>query len=151
MSISPKYILGSLRFFPALSHSVCWLIATPWTVAHQASLPMGFSRQEYGGVLPCHLSEHRPQPGSEPPSPVSPALAGGLLPAEPTFNPSIKSYLLSAPQRNFQGLDPTDWSPVLNPNPPESFKKHYICHLTSKSSENGGENSPSCPQIVTLT
>ena len=85
MSISPKYILGSLRFFPALSHSVCWLFATPWTVAHQASPPMGFSRKEYCGVLPCRLSGHRPQPGSEPPSPVSPALAGGLLLAEPSF------------------------------------------------------------------
>ena len=94
---------------------------------------MGFSRQEYGGVLPCHLSEHRPQPGSEPPSPVSPALAGGLLPAEPTFNPSIKSYLLSAPQRNFQGLDPTDWSPVLNPTHLKALKSTTFATLQVKA------------------
>ena len=30
-----------------------WLFATPWTVAHQAPLPMGFSRQEYWSGLPC--------------------------------------------------------------------------------------------------
>ena len=26
---------------------------TPWTVAHQAHLSMGFSRQEYWSGLPC--------------------------------------------------------------------------------------------------
>ena len=34
-----------------ISQSV-WLFVTPWTVAHQASLSMGFSRQEYWGRLP---------------------------------------------------------------------------------------------------
>ena len=33
----------------SLSH--VWLFATPWTVAHQAPLSMGFSRQEYGSGL----------------------------------------------------------------------------------------------------
>jgi len=28
------------------------LLATPWTAAYQAPLPMGFSRQEYWGGLP---------------------------------------------------------------------------------------------------
>jgi len=28
------------------------LLATPWTAAHQALLPMGFSRQEYWSGLP---------------------------------------------------------------------------------------------------
>ena len=31
------------------------LLATPWTVAHQAPPPMGFSRQEYWSGLPLHL------------------------------------------------------------------------------------------------
>ena len=31
-----------------------WLFVTPWTIAHQAALSMGFSRQEYGSGLPCH-------------------------------------------------------------------------------------------------
>ena len=30
-----------------------WLFATPWTVAHQAPLSMGFSRQEYWIGMPC--------------------------------------------------------------------------------------------------
>ena len=32
------------------------LLATPWTAAHQASLSLGFSRQEYGSGLPCAFS-----------------------------------------------------------------------------------------------
>ena len=36
-----------------LSHFSCvWLFATPWTIAHQASLSMEFSRQEYWSGLP---------------------------------------------------------------------------------------------------
>ena len=34
------------------SHSCVWVSATPWTVAHQAPLSMGFSRQEYWSGLP---------------------------------------------------------------------------------------------------
>ena len=34
----------------------------PWTVAHQAPLPMGFSRQEYWGWLPCPPPEDLPDP-----------------------------------------------------------------------------------------
>ena len=30
----------------------CWTLATPWTVAHQAPLSIGFSRQEYWSGLP---------------------------------------------------------------------------------------------------
>ena len=34
------------------SLSCVWLFATPWTAAHQAPLPMGFSRQEYWSGVP---------------------------------------------------------------------------------------------------
>jgi len=36
--------------------SYIWLFATPWTVACQAALSVGFSRQEYWSELPCHHS-----------------------------------------------------------------------------------------------
>ena len=40
-----------------LSHYSCvWLLVTPWTVAHQAPLSMGFSRQEYWSELPFSSS-----------------------------------------------------------------------------------------------
>ena len=36
---------------------------TSWTVAHQATLSMGFSRQEYWSGLPCPSAEDLPDPG----------------------------------------------------------------------------------------
>ena len=43
-----------------------WLFATPWTVARQAPLSMGFSRQEYWNELPCpHLGD-LPNSGTRP-------------------------------------------------------------------------------------
>ena len=50
------------------------LSATPWTVAFQAPLHMGFSRQEYWGGLPCPPPGDLPDPGITPASPGSPAL-----------------------------------------------------------------------------
>ena len=52
------------------------LYATLWTVAHQTPLSMGFSRQEYWSGLPCAPPENLPDPGIEPMSLRSPALAG---------------------------------------------------------------------------
>ena len=58
----------------------CPTLATPWTVAHQAPLSMGFPRQEHwAGLL-------FPSPGDLPDSrmePVSSALAGGFFATEP--------------------------------------------------------------------
>ena len=48
-----------------------WLFATPWTVAHQVPLSMGFSRQEYWSGLPCPPPGGLPDPGILPASPVS--------------------------------------------------------------------------------
>ena len=48
------------------------LFATPWTyVAYQASLSMGFSRQEYWSGLPFPSPGDPPNPGIEPGSPAS--------------------------------------------------------------------------------
>ena len=55
------------------------LFATLWTVAHQAPLSMGFSRQEYWSGLPCLPPGDLPDPGIEPGSLMSPALAGGFF------------------------------------------------------------------------
>ena len=49
------------------------LFATPWTVAHQAPLSMGFPRQEYQSRLPFPSPGDPPNPGIKP---ASPALAG---------------------------------------------------------------------------
>ena len=49
--------------------------ATPWTVARQAPLSMGFSRQESWTGLPSPSPDGLPHPEIEP---MSPALAGGF-------------------------------------------------------------------------
>ena len=52
---------------------------TLWTVAHQSSLSMGFSRQEYWCGLQCLPPGDLPDPGIELTSLTSPALAGGFF------------------------------------------------------------------------
>ena len=59
------------------------LFATPWTIAGQAPLSKGFSRQEYWSRLPCLPPCDHPDPGIKPTSPVSPALAGEFFTTEP--------------------------------------------------------------------
>ena len=46
------------------------LFATLWTVAYQAPLSMGFSRQEYWSGLPFPSPGDLPNPGLEPGSPT---------------------------------------------------------------------------------
>ena len=69
------------------SRSVVYDSATPWTVAHQAPLSMGVSRQEYWSGLPFPTPGDLPNPGMEPTSPASPALAGRILTTEPPGKP----------------------------------------------------------------
>ena len=59
--------------------------ATPWTVAHQVPLSIGFPRQEYWSGLPFPPPGHLPAPGIKP---ASPALAGGFFTTEPPRKPS---------------------------------------------------------------
>ena len=61
----------------------CPTLETPCTIAHWAPLSMGFSRQESWNGLPFPPPEHLPDPGIEPASPVSPALAGRFFIAVP--------------------------------------------------------------------
>ena len=58
------------------------LFATLWTVARQAPLSKGFPRQENWNGLPFPPPGDLPDPGIEPVSPVSPALAGGFFTTE---------------------------------------------------------------------
>ena len=52
------------------------LLGTPWTVACQALLSIGFSREEYWSRLPCPLPGDLPNSGIEPTSLMSLALVG---------------------------------------------------------------------------
>ena len=58
-------------------------ITTPWTVAHQALLPIEFTRQGYWHGLLFPSPGDLPDPGIEPTFPVSPASQADSLFAEP--------------------------------------------------------------------
>ena len=71
------------------------LFVTPWTVAHQAPLSMGFSRQEYWSGLPCPPPGNLLDPETEP---MSPALQEDSLPLSHQGSPNFCSnfmYFLS--------------------------------------------------------
>ena len=57
-------------------------LLTPWTIAHQAPLSMGFSRQEYWSKLPFPPPGDLPNRGIKPVFPAALALAGGFLTTE---------------------------------------------------------------------
>ena len=65
-----------------------WFFATLWTVAHQAPLSMGVSKQEYWSGLPFPLPGDLPSPGTELASRMSPALTGRFFTTEPPGKPS---------------------------------------------------------------
>ena len=64
-----------------------WLFWTPWTVAHQASLSMGFFRQGYWSMLPFSLPRGLPTQG------LNPCLctAGVSFTSEPLGKPLLTS------------------------------------------------------------
>ena len=99
------------------------LFATQWTVAPQAPLSMGFSRQEYWSGLPFPPPGDRPNPGIEPSrSLTSPALAGGFFTTAPHG-----SQLKGRPRL---GFCPRRWLPV---SPPR-FSLYTICLIVIASS-----------------
>ena len=53
--------------------------ANPQTIASQAPLSVGFSREEYWSGLPCTPLGDLPDPGIKPTSLMSPALADGFF------------------------------------------------------------------------
>ena len=61
-----------------------YLFPTLWTVACQASLSVGFSRQKYWSGLPCPPPGDLPNPGIKPASPDLLALAGEFFTTEPS-------------------------------------------------------------------
>ena len=94
------------------------LFATPWTVAHQASPSMGFSRQEYWSGLPFPSPGDLPDPGIEP---GSPALEADTLTSEPPGKPQTHKGLS---QRFSKIMQKTENSRIciLLPGPQEGLK-----------------------------
>ena len=69
----------------AESIQLCLTLCDPWTVAHQAPLTIGFSRHEYWNGLLLPPPGDLPDPGIEPASLTSPALAGRFFTTSTTW------------------------------------------------------------------
>ena len=69
---------------------LCWLFVTPWTVACQAHLSMGFSWQEHWSGLSFPPPRDLPNPRIKP---ASPALAGRFSTTDPSGKPPQKSHI----------------------------------------------------------
>ena len=76
-------VLACCRF-SCVQHCV-----TLWTVAWQAPLSMGFSRQEYQRGLPRPPPGDLPDPGIEATSLASPSLVGGFFTTSATWEPHM--------------------------------------------------------------
>ena len=113
--------LGFYMWFPLVhvfsvdkSHS-----ATLWTVAHQAPLFRGFSRQEYWSGLPCPSPGDLSNPGMELATPESLGLQAASLLSEPLKKPiSYDESVSCSVMFNFLQLhgssQPRDWTQVFH-------------------------------------
>ena len=84
---TPMYMYTHIYCCGCLVTKSCPTLVTPWFIAHQAPLPMGFPRQEYWSGLPFPSPGDLPSPGIEP---ASPALTGGFSTNSTTWEAPIK-------------------------------------------------------------
>ena len=102
--------LGTLNVYSCRSNVLnhVRLFVTSWTVACQAPLSVGCSRQEYWSGLPCPFPGDHPNPGIEPTSLASLTLAGGFFttasPAAAAAAKSLQSCLTLC-----DPIDSTTW------------------------------------------
>ena len=100
--MQPPHILWLLAFTSSVCMLSCFsrvqLFATLRTVAHKAPLSVEFSRQEYWSQLPCPPAVALPNPGIEPASLMSSALAGRFFTKTATW----EALSLSFARLNFQ-------------------------------------------------
>ena len=114
--------------------SQVWFFATLWTVAHQAPLSLGFSKQEYWSGLPCPPPGDHPDLGVKLASLLSSALAGGFFTTRATGKPWV-------PHKNRQEKEV-----VINPSP-------YPFVGNSRTGQSKYHQMPSChsPKNCSLT
>ena len=116
----------------AQSLSRVWLFAKLWTIACQATLSMGFSRQEYWGGLLFPPPGNLPDPGIEPTSPPSPVLAGRLFTSEPHGKPNLyMRHLLIKKYKIYREVENKNWKKIYNKN-----SEYMYCEYLIPSVEN---------------
>ena len=137
MCIKNTYPIGlcMLSFFDHV-----WLFATLWTIADQAPLSMGFSRQEYCSGLPCPSPGDCPYSEIQPVSLGPPALADRFFTTTSIWEAHTVVQFSSVAQLCLTLCDPMDWStpgfPVHHQLPEftQSCPLSQWCHPTISSS-----------------
>ena len=81
---------------------------TPWSVARQTPLSIGFSRQEYWSGWPFPPPGDLPDPGIEPSLLMSPELAGGFFTTSATWEASGKAFSFESSPTELEVI--TDWA-----------------------------------------
>ena len=97
--------------------SCVWLFAALWAISCQASLSVGFSRQEYWTRLPSPTPEGLPDPGIEPASLKSPALAGKFFTTNATSEVLVSAFKFTTKRKkiiDFISIQLTSKSVSLN-------------------------------------
>ena len=119
---------------------------TQWTVAQQAPLSMGFSRQEYQSGLPFISPGYLPNPGFEP---VSPVLAGEFFTAEPPWKHQNMHQFSSVAQSCATLCDPRNRSmpglPVHHQLP--EFTQSHVHRVRDAIQPSHPLSSPSPPAL----
>ena len=143
-----------------MCQSLSWVrLCDAQTVAHQAPLSMGFSRQEYWSGLPFPSPEDLPNPGIKPVSHVSPALQADSLPLSHEGNPCTALFTNQLRLRNVKETDSDtllSWQVLvtLGVDPQFGSPNHYtpLCSLSkwllSLPSRNGQVSQQSMPPFI---
>ena len=95
-----------------LIHSSVFNSAASWTIAHQAPLPMEFSREEYWSGVPLPSPGDLPNPGIKHRSLASPALTGGFFTTSATWEAPHKRVcvcMCSVTHSCLTLCNPMDW------------------------------------------
>ena len=136
----------------AVSHlSRVQLCVTPWTVAIQAPLSTGFSRQEHWSVFPCPPPGDLHDPAIKPASLTSPALAGGFFTTESSRKPSDSISALTSFESpklflvalgTAKAMHHNYWTRALEPA--NSTTKEPVCSATAacESAAHGPREEP---------
>ena len=110
-------------------------LATPWTVAHQAPLPKGFSKQEYWRGLPFPSPGGLPNPGIKP---TFPALQVDSLLSEPPGKSPQFSDIIKIPLslgRKLRHIDPPPQASIFQSkssvHPPALHPQQNELHIGS--------------------
>ena len=92
--------------------------ATFWSIAYQPPLSMRFTRKEYWNWLLWPPPGDLPNPGIEPVSPMSPALAGRFFTTSTTIHIGLNYYgqpLTTLTSESLVGVSDTPQAPVNSP------------------------------------